>query len=742
MRDENGLFRRVRKAVHPQETGMVSVLLGLRMALAGGREGLARLVLTAFGVALGVIFVLSALSAGSALQGRTERSAWQDTEAAAPATAPDAALWLAVSDHFAGRPVHRVHVAALGPRPPVPPGLDRLPAPGEAAVSPALRDLLAVVPSDQLGDRFPGRVTTTIGAEGLRHPDHLVAVVGHTPQDLRRRGGAAEVRGIAARSLSLDLSPFLAFAITVAAILLLVPVAVFVVMVARIGAARRERRLAAMRMVGATRSQTAVMAAAETSIGAVTGSVAGLLGFLALRPALARLHYEDYQSGPFFPADLTVPAYQIIPVVVAVPALAVGAVVYALNKVQVTPLGIGGGNLPGRPPSAWRLLPVLIGVAGLSATAALFRLDRELATQVWVGLVVNALVLCTMAGAAVSGPWACLAAGRVMARYSRKATTLMAARRIIAAPRTTYRAVGGVSLAVYIATLLAGTASMTATAEPAENLGFDGRQRHGVVEIYAGGEPDSTLAPLMKRDGVVVVRGGQGGRATVACAELVRVVDVRCPYPSRLETIHFPASTAMGLWATGGNVAEPGPGAANLPVYALYVPTDGSQAAVERLRTQAATLLPRAIVSTRDDTFRQQLDFSALFNNLGSGMRLVLLFVIVVAGCSLTIASVNGLIERRRPFALLRASGVRLGELRRVTMLETAVPMVLTVILGTVLGSVPPFAASVAQGAPYPGPGLDFTALLTAAVLACLAITTLVLPLMNVATRYDAVRFE
>ncbi|WP_395103770.1 FtsX-like permease family protein [Actinomadura sp. SCN-SB] len=727
--------------------GAVTALLGFRLALAGGREGLARIVLTGLGVALGVAFVLSALAGGSALQGRAERSAWQNTLDASQSgvptrveAAPDPALWLAVSDHYAGRPVHRVHVAALGPRPPVPPGLDRLPGPGEVAVSPELRRLLAVTPSDRLGDRFPGRVTMTIGSEGLRHPDHLVAVVGHTPEELRRWGADEEVRGIATRSL--DLFPLLRIALFAGAIVLLFPIMVFIVMVTMIAAARREQRLAAMRMVGATKLQIAAIAAAESLLGAAAGAVAGLLAFLALRPALASIRYGDYQGGRFFVEDLTVPAQQIAAVMAAVPALAVCTAVFASHRARITPLGVGAGRrVPGPPPGAWRVLPALGGVAVLSVIAVALRNDPDVARRTWVGPAANLALLCTLAGAAISGPWVCYVAGRAMARYGRKVTTLMAARRIVSAPRATYRAVGGVALAVYIATLFAGTVGIAATGTPGERLGFDGRQRPGVVEIYAGGEPETTLAPLMS-DGVVVARRGPGRRVSVACTELARVVDVRCPYPKNLLETRFPDSSAMGLWATGGDVVEPGPGAAALPVHALYVPTDGSEAAVERLRTRVATLMPRAIVSTRDDDFRQQSDLSGLFGDVSAGMRMVMLFVVLVAGCSLTISVINGLIERRRPFAFLRASGVRIGELRRVTLLETAVPMVLTVALGGLLGSVPVLATAVATGMPYAGPGLDFAAHLAGVVLVSLAITTLAFPLMKAATRYDAIRFE
>lgn len=170
--------------------------LGLRMVSAAGRESLARLALTAVGVAVGVTLLLITLTAIPALEARSARLGWHNTSAASPATAPDAALWLAVQDHYAGENLFRVRVAALGPNPPVPPGLSALPGPGEVAMSPGLQQLLQSTPDDQLRDRFPGRVTMTIGEAGLAWPGELAAVVGVPENDLKALG-AQEIRGLA-----------------------------------------------------------------------------------------------------------------------------------------------------------------------------------------------------------------------------------------------------------------------------------------------------------------------------------------------------------------------------------------------------------------------------------------------------------------------------------------------------------------------------------------------------------------
>ena len=76
----------------------MNLILGMRMALAGGRESIARMVLMAVGIATGVVLLLFTLTALPVMQSHIDRLAWHRTNASSPATAPDSALWLAVTD--------------------------------------------------------------------------------------------------------------------------------------------------------------------------------------------------------------------------------------------------------------------------------------------------------------------------------------------------------------------------------------------------------------------------------------------------------------------------------------------------------------------------------------------------------------------------------------------------------------------------------------------------------------------
>jgi hypothetical protein len=249
---------------------------------------------------------------------------------------------------------------------------------------------------------------------------------------------------------------------------------------------------------------------------------------------------------------------------------------------------------------------------------------------------------------------------------------------------------------------------------------LDDGLRPGVVRVYTGTQvPDAALAPLMSGH-VVVERWGTNG-SVVRCADLARVVNTSCP-------------------RTGpGSPTEPGPGADRLPVGDLYIPTDGTLAAEEQVRTRAASLVPRAIVNTaRDFDLRERREWA----DLNTVIRVTTSFIVLVAACSLAVAIIGGLIERRRPFALLRASGVGLGELRRIVVLETALPMVCTVLLGAGLGVITSYALWRVEHEPWHAP--DPAILLGAGggVLVALAATLLMLPVVNLTTKYDAVRYE
>src|SRR5271166_4536061 len=186
----------------------------------------------------------------------------------------DPLWWLFSVDRYGTLTIDRVDLAATGPTSQIPPGIPRLPGPGQYYASPALQQLLRSTPADELGDRFPGHEIGTIGPAGLPSPGSLIVVVGYSPRQLAAVPGATQVRninvdasmgGAAGGFKTSELETILA----VGVLTLLLPVLLFIATAARLAAARREQRFAAMRLVGATPRQIDVISTVESVVAAI-----------------------------------------------------------------------------------------------------------------------------------------------------------------------------------------------------------------------------------------------------------------------------------------------------------------------------------------------------------------------------------------------------------------------------------------------------------------------------------------
>jgi hypothetical protein len=329
------------------------------------------------------------------------------------------------------------------------------------------------------------------------------------------------------------------------------------------------------------------------------------------------------------------------------------------------------------------------------------------------------------------------------------------ARRIAADPYSTFRSVSGAAIAIYLAAMLGYGVALNEKPSSANNRSLLSAAQPvldpDVVAVHVQGAPEASLAPLMS-DGTVVTRLAPGGEVVVSCTDLARVTDLECPLPVYKEgelfvqdyllledlfTLPYPHPSGADAVFRPSSFAEPGAGADRLPVQTLLIPTDGTLAAQERIRTLAATTVPLSRSKTRDDLETgPPLDLTAFDTVLPYAM----VFILIFTACSLTVSVIAGVLERRRPFALLRASGVSLGELRRMVFLETAAPLAVTVLLGVGLATL----QSLATISPKDWflPSAAFFAGLGAGVLAAFAVSLIALPFMDIATRLDTVRFE
>lgn len=400
-------------------------------------------VLCGVAVLVATLAATVALALYGGLDRRADRAAWREPAAAQA----DATMLRRVSvDAFEGRPIHRVELAELTPGTGTfPPGVDRLPSPGEVVVSPALAELIDTHPPGELGDRF-GSVIGTIGGDGLRSPGELVAVVGADPVVLQADDASIGITTFATDSTDDRLALYRIIAIPLL-VLVLTPAVLLISTSARLTAASTSRRLAALRLAGATPAQTRQVAIAQLAVGAVTGALAGAaLGWL-LAPALAGLHLA---GGPFFAADL-VPGLGLLATVAAgAVATTIGVTVRALRRVTTSPLAVAT-DLAQRPPRSSRLALFAIPAAVLVLAAG--------ATGATVLLVFAVVLGAVILAVHHSGPLVTAAVGRAMSRGARAPSTLIAGRRLAHDPRGAYRVISGLVVTGVIAGIAVGALS-------------------------------------------------------------------------------------------------------------------------------------------------------------------------------------------------------------------------------------------------------------------------------------------
>lgn len=682
-------------------------------------------ILTAVGVAVATGLVLLLATLPFATQAREQRAQWQEPYWYAK-DGQSAMLVNSSKDYFDGKEIRRVDLAVTDPGAVhLPPGIDKLPAPGQAMVSPELGKLLNRTPANQLGDRF-GKPVAALGEQALRYPEQLVVLVGHSPQELQGAGRDAQ-SGVAGRPVAdfphVEARPdgMLTLLTGVGVVVLLVPSLVLVASSARLTAARREERMAALRLAGATPGQVTSMVAAETGLSAGVGALAGLLFSSALY-GLAT--FIPWGGGTWLSSDFSLPVGLLVAIVVAIPALVVLAGVLGLRRVLSTPLFVGGGHQV-KPLHWWRLLS--LPVAGLFFLFAIMtgKGSGDGQEMVFVGLFM------VVGSAMLVGPWVTSAVGGTFVRIWRRPSTLLAGRRLREDPRGAYRASAGIVLAVFAGsmglTLLPSFASFggdnSKFADSALSVDVSPEKADAMVEganrkLAESGVQDRAVAVPTVFLSMASDKQHESIYLTyvMTCANAAKLIragvtekdckpGVDLYAPEEFDTTKYVMSNGFfrddmattplgskqvgrysgGSGALGPYIIEPTAVPAGLPPGETTIVVPTTDASREQVRTALASVVAGSEIRSRNQHLndqQQELDDVRRVTVIG------LTVAAILAGCSAAIATAGGVMDRRRTFGALIAAGTPVRVLSRALRTEAALPSLVATIGAGVAGTL------------------------------------------------------
>lgn len=658
----------------------------MRIALAvlrRDRRSQVATVLVALGVMIAVSLVLWLVAAPNGLQARADRTAWRDIHGQTDKGVISVAM---NRDSYGGKLIERFDVARNEQGDvPLAEGIAKFPEAGEVLLSPALSDLVRSTPAEKLGNRFPGKQIGELGPEALKFPGELVAIVG---QDKIENGYPAPGLAGGPGSYRDDYDGMLYLLTRVGLVVLVVPCLVLVASAARLTAAKRERRLAALRLAGASPKQVIVMTAVETAVGAVVGSV---LGVVLAQPFSHLTAKVPWEGGTWFPGDFVPVPAVVAAVAVLAPVLVVGAAIMGLRRVVQKPLAAEDQ----RKVRSWRLLMIAgaLGVFFLGIMYAQATHGDSQFTVVLLGLGAVAMAL------VLAGPVMTAWVGRFFVGRWTKPSTLLAGRRLSGDPVAAFRGSAGVVIAVF-------TGSMALTMLPGLESQVPYRDDTWKVDSIVAEQVTHDVTPLRLATSAPIVTMLEGSVSTGKdtdygtsvivgkCADVAKVLNnLTCrPGPAvysysqlpgdvfksrgqkDVVTAKLPAQYETRPFQSNGQInavidPELLPGVEGMASM-VGVPTTAENR--DAVHTALVGTLPGVRLV---DGEQRALWGDTLMDDLQRATIIGLSIAAVLGGIGAAVAAAGSVIDRRRTFGALIAAGTPIRVLAHALRREMMLPV-------------------------------------------------------------------
>ena len=673
-----------------------------------GRQSFARLGLTTVAVALGIVLVCYFTAGVNGLMGRVNglainTAAYQAARGVAEQK-PIAGVeplkvggtWRGDASKWRGQSIQSYSMYGTAKSPQF--AKLKTPRPGEYYLSKALADAVAQHPEDNILARF-GKNTKYLGvipSEYVASPDALMMVRGASAEEVAESDAFTKSQGqpsyfadvyrTDANGLKSDakIDPVAVIVFGVGGTILLFPIVIFVSVATQLGAAQREKRYAALRLIGATKRQVGRVLMLESLLASVVGVIIGLGTFWLLQAPLQDFKMDGMR---FNPGDLALTGTQYALII----GLTLGLTMFVnwrrMRRAQISPLGVSRSVEKVKKLRAWRALVPALGIAffaWLSSKPGRDWLDANKESAIPMLLLTTALLL-VMFGLILAGGWLTNKLSLLAARWANNGSMLIAGKRTAVHSRTVFRSVSGVVLALF-----AGSFYLTATsgieglnAQAVKDNGFSQLKR-GTAIVIGRSLPGDMAEQLQQKSyitSVATIYPREDGDA-IRCQDLAKYTEHTClnnARPDQFALLNFDKPVVKNVSLINDKVDTNG-----VKEYLVTLKSDND---IEKLRTLVTAKanqydLTYAVSGTDskkphiNPTIREFADLAYV----GIGVTLF------VAVASLIVSTIGGLMERRRSLYTLRLGGMRLAQLKRLVMVESVAPLLTTSILSCGFG--------------------------------------------------------
>ena len=713
-----------------------------------GKQSVGRLALTAGAVALGVLMILAFAAGVNALVARNTHSNWrldifgQDNSGQVIDGVSPVKIALGTNgnlDKWHNSSITTTSMFTTGKTSPQITGMP-IPAEGEYYVSSGLDNIIKADPSADIGSRFGTKQVGIIPGDLLSSPDSIEVVRGMSQQEANSPTTYTyDVYKFSDSKAAPDYGIFIYTILIFGATILLFPIVMFVAIATQLGSTQREKRYAAMRLVGATRSQITRIMALELFVASVAGIVLGSAAYLIARIPLAQFRFDDMR---FWPDDITVSVEQYCLITAITIVLCLVANWWGMRHVQSSPLGIARAQRVAKKPRFWSTVPLLIGLGifvFISTPVGNEWLAKNASDNMTPLLVLMAGILLIMFGLVLAGSWLTSKMAKLFAKHTRNVPTLLATKRIAGYSKQVFRSVSGVVLALF-----AGSFYLTSVsgmddlyARSINNNGYS--QLISGVALISGSNYSSDFGAKLDSQAYVkssaVIYELDEGQA-ILCGDLEIYTDKICPTGSKatdFAKLSFDSSVVKNVSITN-----------NIPIAAIkdYLVKLDSNDSIDKLRTFVAKEagMSSYVIS---GTYAHIAIVSQMIKELSGLVYIGIGVTFLVAVASLVVSTIGGLLERQRSFMTLRLCGMIIKQMRLVVFIESLIPLTVVSLLaagiGVWVGSV--FISAVSASLKTVLSPLYFTVVIGSLAVAAICIY-LILPILKRVTSLEENRTE
>jgi hypothetical protein len=342
----------------------------------------------------------------------------------------------------------------------------------------------------------------------------------------------------------------------------------------------------------------------------------------------------------WFASDFSPPLAGVVALLAGVPLFAVLVTMITMRRIVVSPLGIVRRvrrNLRGaRWPVALAAGFLLLGWAA-SRHATVFHYPSPIP-----GVVIGGGLTLVLVGLTGTAPWLGWLSARWIAGRSPTPSVLLGTRRLESEPTSAGRVVSGVAVLIVLVGVM-----------------------QAFVLVQARDTNDTSIARwVQKIDPTSMIATVYDGKNHApVLRSLTAVPGVRGIELTRKIIYGGKGTTPFGQSA--------------------IIRTDGRASTLEGIRNGLAWV-PVAQVDTVHALLTDPSPTAVDTRNLGRLLEAITILLLLVTAASLLIATVDGVMERRRVLATLSATGVPAGVLRRSVVVQIALPLLAALSLGVV----------------------------------------------------------